>query len=677
MTSRKPTFRAHGGFALPMTLILLAVAAITVGGVVSYVSFAARQTRIFSAKDTCRFAAQSAIEFAKEEIQNGFNRYTGGSGAASVKIDPRQAEAYNWFDEVSADRRTIGKPSAKTDPVTLSKSHCVYNGCEVWTGIGEVIHEPGSTVALVPLLATASYDYPDGLTVTATIREYVAFGTGQSQVFDYAYFVNNYGWMNGSGITINGDMRANGDVSLSGSVVNGFIYAAENDEVGATGGIRLSSSPKIHSRSQYRSNAGNRARYDTGDYDVLGAYDAPASTTTITKPTYDMYGNVRSGTVGATSGDPIVNEGSEPIPMPFVSDLGDYVEYAQEKGGTLRCGAVSYTDGAGATRSIAAKSIAAHYSGVGPSGDPANADNGALVLVGTQSNPIVIDGPVVVDSDVIIKGYVKGQGTIYSGRNIHIIGDVKYLNAPTWLHGTTASSAEAQDSANSQKDMLGLVAKGNIVVGDCSQSSWRNSILSYINGGSSSVVESYACDPSDQNIGYASTFAGSYASVEATGSKAKLRTQSHTETYYDAATRRNRTRTVTELVNQGDRKYYETCCDDAVLTRLKDTAGVSQIDAILYNNHGIFGTIGKANTRFNLNGSIVCRDEALVSTAGNGINFNWDMRLKRKRKTQAAIRTALPVGPQDPYTYEWGEVPDELNFVYCSRGAAGGGKAQR
>ncbi len=171
-----------------------------------------------------------------------------------------------------------------------------------------------------------------GPTVTVTLLEHVAFGTGQSEVFDYAYFVNNYGWMSGSSITINGDMRANGNVSLSQSTVNGFVYAAANDELGVTGSVTLRGSPRIKSATAYRSASSTttRSRPDTNDYDTNGAYDAPAASGVITAPTYDENGNVKSGTVAAQSQKSIVNEESSPLAMPFVSDLENYVEFAKE-----------------------------------------------------------------------------------------------------------------------------------------------------------------------------------------------------------------------------------------------------------------------------------------------------------------------------------------------------------
>ncbi|MFH1562451.1 MAG: TadE/TadG family type IV pilus assembly protein [Nitrospirota bacterium] len=48
-----------------------------------------------------------------------------------------------------------------------------------------------------------------------------------SYVFDYVYFVNNWGWFYGSGITANGDIRSNGDFNFRyNPTVGGDVYAS-------------------------------------------------------------------------------------------------------------------------------------------------------------------------------------------------------------------------------------------------------------------------------------------------------------------------------------------------------------------------------------------------------------------------------------------------------------------
>ena len=662
------------GFVLPFALVTMAVSAISIAALGGYAAFSCRMTRYYVGHSKCRFAAQTAIEQAKIDIERAFEKYV-GEVAPTVKITPVRTDVFQWFDY--GDATNIG-----TRVVYRVPDLGIVNGCDVGVWLGE--HGDG----IVQIYARATpHGFIGGPRPTSTIRETVVFaGLDQSPVFDNAYFVNNYGWMNGSSIVINGKMRANGNVSLSGSTVNGFIYAAKNTEVGANGTVSLSSSPQIKNTSSYRSAYGNRARPDSDDYRTADAYDAPERSGAIVKPTrytYNENGDIVDrigGTRAENSGDPIVNEYADAVPMPFVSDLGDYVDYAQSARtngvkSQLTYPGYSYQDESGQTVTRAGGTVNVHYAGAGPSGDAALADKGALVLIGTQANPITIDGPVVVDSDVIIKGYVKGQGTIYSGRNVHIIGDIKYVDPPTWNHPDADDAATAE--RNATKDMLGLVAKGNIVIGDSSDKSWHNSVDNYIKSGtSSSVVKKYACDPSDANIGYPATFQGDYTAIEnvngQTFGKVRTKTQGTGEYvttrvpqydwwgrvigYKDVTTEK----TETVFYTANDRRYYETVCDDNILKKLKDASGIAQIDAILYNNHGIFGTPGRNNATFNLNGSLVCRDEALIFS-GNGIRFNWDFRLGRKSNSkETRRRLGLPVGLTDEtHTIEWREVADD------------------
>lgn len=690
--------QTRGGFVLPMALVMMLVAGLIVGGVVSYVVQAQRLTQIALAKDRCRMAAQSAIEKAKMDIHGGFTRYI-SDNFSTIKIAPGKARAFNWFnpENVSADRRSVGNPSparifdGKAYPISV-------NGCSVWVGIGRgVLHEDDAADAVLPVVATAVCALPNGLRVSATIQECVVFQIGQSPVFDNAYFVNNYGWMSGN-FTINGEFRANGNVSLTGgAIVNGFVYAAPNTEVGARGEVTLSSAT-IKNQSGYRSSSTttNRSRYDTGNLNEMGSYDAAKASGSITKPTYNADGSVRSGSVAASSGAAIVQENADPVEMPFVSDIAPYVDYARESGGTLDYPAVSYTGSDGKVHTTPAGRINAYRSKseAGPSGDAALADAGSLLLVGTQANPIKLNGPVVVAGDVIIKGYVRGQGTIYAGRNVHIIGDIKYVNAPTWTHTASGDAAQREQTANETKDMLGLVAKGNVVVGD----STSGEVAKNVNSGQ---VLSYACDENDAAIGYPAKFNGRYTDTEkvnglsgtlaaqapggydsSSAKFGKVRAETvtlettHTETRttrqqvitgYDWWGRaqygwQNVTETIqvpdteVRLKTAYDRKYYETICDDRIITSLKGTIG--QIDAVMYNNHGVFGNL---DANFKINGALVCRDEGLTA---NGGTFNWDMRLRRRKGSAIVEKMGLPKGSGEPYVLSWIEIPDEMNPTY-------------
>jgi hypothetical protein len=91
---------------------------------------------------------------------------------------------------------------------------------------------------------------------------------------------------------------------------------------------------------------------------------------------------------------------------------------------------------------------------------------GNLVLVGTEANPIRIDGNLFVSGDVVLKGAVTGRGAIYSGRNVYIAGDLGYVNPPRVPDDGEDPDVVAQENIDANKDELRLAARSNIVLGN-------------------------------------------------------------------------------------------------------------------------------------------------------------------------------------------------------------------
>ena len=639
--------RSQSGFVLPMTLILLVVSSLALTAIMGYVAFTTRMTAIHLGNTRCRLAAQSAIEMAKSEIYRAFYQYSGGS---SVRIGTMNGNAFNWFDSYSqgtpptatsaGTASSIGSGTVVTMPATTNISGCAVTPIVFHSG-----RVSGQPAAIVTLRATATCQNPGGTVSSSTIEERIRFALMRSRVFDNAYFVNNYGWFQGSSITANGDVRANGNLYLdSGCTVNGHAYAAKNTELNVIGTIQ--NTGKMQSLSAYWSNCGTSARpssptYTGGDY-YGGGYDASLSVTERLHPYQDE------------------------LTMPYISDLSEYVKYAQDAGGKLS-GGVSYKlDANGNVTQTSLGTINAHYDGAGPSGDTTRSDKGALVLEGTQSNPIVIDGPVVVDSDVVLRGYIKGQGTIYSGRNIHIVGTLQYVNPPTWNHPDKNPDATA--AANASKDLVGLAAKGNIVMGDYTLSSWLGSSSSglqyYLKSGP--YVQQYVCDASDKNIGYPRTteygwtsneskFCGDYTQKDG-GSKVTVSTK--TQNVYEGG--RWVQKQVTTIADSATRKYYESVCAEKLIQHLcadsQSSRGayqptITRIDAVMYNNHGIIGHIGNCT----INGSLVCRNEAMIYEGA--LKINWDHRLYSGLSGSMSNSLGLPMdASRPPQTLSWREI---------------------
>ena len=653
-------FRCSSGFALVTTVVMTGVAAILFAGVIGYVSWVVRATAIYTGRDICRLAAQGEIEAAKTIVNAAFiksiersARIIGGDTIGSSSVS-----SFDWFEAYSSPtaKRTIGARNGVTFDYSVTNMNCA-----VKVRIGAVEHAVGTQWANVTFVARAERTVLGSTAVSATIVEKVRFAQQRSKVFNNAYFVNNYGWFQGTGCTANGDVRANGDMYLdSGCKVNGKVYAARNEELGVAGDI--TNYGKMDTYSTYKSTTYGTANVarplysdpNTGGTNA-GGYEAPSST-----PTTAM---LKSR----------INANEElSVEMPYIGDLSspssDYRQWAAE---------LHAADSNMSTIKQGGNTIASvYYDGVGPSGDASLADKGALVLVGTQSNPIVVNGPVIVESDVIIKGYVTGQGTIYSGRNIHIVGNIQYKNPPSWSNKST------QNANNASKDMLGLMAKGNIVLGDCTQDSWLSSIKTYLS--TQPYVQRYACDTTDANIGYPSTFGGSYATVEKVstsdsvaatqieasdnpGGKAivgsnyqfgKVRETTVTldTGHYEGSgwSRRWVADTETRRENSYDRKYYETVCANSEISSRIET--ITRVDAVLYNNHGIFGKIGKCS----FNGALVCRNEGLQYSSN--LYLNWDIRLfSGSSETVDNDKVGLAKASDNPpMTISWAEVPDGI-----------------
>ena len=147
--------------------------------------------------------------------------------------------------------------------------------------------------------------------------------------------------------------------------------------------------------------------------------------------------------------------------------------------------------------------------GLGGSYDPgacagsvnlSGAIDGNLVLVGTQANPINIDGDVWVEGDVVISGYVQGLGGLYSGRNVYIAGDVQSADATYRVSGNncvneagsvimtqaqmTATGFSPNDACARQAiadntDALRIAARGSIIVGDYTEYDADGDLQSY------------------------------------------------------------------------------------------------------------------------------------------------------------------------------------------------------
>lgn len=611
------------GFVLVFSLVLAICAGVILAGTLGYVSYAARQSAVQAAKSSCRLAAMSAIEKVKEDVYLTFKRRNGNRSVLGINV-------YNWFTSGwTTNSIGMGGFVINFDESLVPLRAQMPGFTDLSVGLRTAPVAVGNR-AEVTFYGTASRVTGNGMPVSVTISERVSFGVDRSKVFDYAYFVNNYGWFEGSTITANGAVRANGDMSLSQSPkVNGDVYGARNDELGVPGDIK-NGTGTMDNKNTYRSTqygTSNRARPLQKSADD-GGYNAP-DTVTQADLTARLHGNL-----------------SEGLDMPWISELNSYIEYGKELKSTLSQGDTYYINNANS-----GDPNYGYYQGTGPSGNPNLPDNHALVLEGTQNNPIKLNGPVVVSNDVVIKGYVTGQGTIYSSRNIHIVGNIQYLNPPNW-----ANKEAASNNGNSTKDLLCLSAKGNIVMGDCTSSSWLDTTLKKVLT-QQPYVQPYGCAQADDgtwidgDIGYPTAgktvFEGNYTAADG-GNKVAQQA-----VYRQERDRWGRLQNVLdhyEYKSATGRRYYDSVVAPNEISSRAST--ITQIDAVLYNNHGIFGKLGQCT----INGSLVCRNEGMIFSGK--LYLNWDYRLYSGSPENVMNQlVGMPLGTGKPKVLFWQEVP--------------------
>lgn len=294
---------------------------------------------------------------------------------------------------------------------------------------------------------------PEGQQVSEwrAVRSTVRYSLAPSEVFDYAYFINNWGWFYGHTIRAYGNARSNGQfdcANYSPTITGTPIY----DSVAWSG--TTANLDGYNDDNGDGSNDGNDGGTFAG-WDIVRAQNVQGNG-----------GNAQNQ-----------HDFQDKIEMPNLTDLGPYESNAIASNSSITIDGVTVSD--------------AVY------GDEAG-EKQHLYLVGTDAKPIILNGPVVVRGDVLISGVVKGQGAIYSGRNVYCPKSVTYANGPSTPRPANNSEAatEAWMSTNANKDFLGLFAREHIVVGDYSDGTWQ----AYVNQWMSDPLNASAEDAGADGI---------------------------------------------------------------------------------------------------------------------------------------------------------------------------------
>lgn len=309
----------------------------------------------------------------------------------------------------------------------------------------------------------------------------------------------------------------------------------------------------------------------------------------------------------------------------------------------------------------------------------------SVVLEGSPTKPIELNGTVYVEQDVIIKGYVTGQGTIYAGRNIYIADSIYYKNPPTLLDDPSMpgyfpqttnpnqfpSDAETKAwyEANVNKDILALAARENIVLGDYTDSEWYADEWLFdkrypadVGVGSEDVGKDgiRALIPEDRDEGEGDGAFGkpewdkNYEDIDEDGIFDCVHGSSQGQNYNwsDVTVTGENNKYSDSLTsaqnpfgNRGSFNEYRSFSPYAVV----------QIDGILYTQHFMAGILNNPLS----NGALISKDEAMVYWTKFLWNYDYRIHSRYRRNPNWPINLNLPPiqpGTNAVYIVSWKEV---------------------
>ena len=548
--------RKNRGFVLTGVLMLLLIASLVGGAFL----FSARSSFAtidqWRSRDECLLGVQSGLERRKYAVDQAFRTNY------NVLRTWDSLDTLSAFHGTTTEEKWTNHYSTSPHVVTV----------QVHTSVGTVTKTVSNYTAQVTLTYEASATHNG---IRRKVREEVYYrfasapevGGGDGSVFDNVFFIDNIGFFSGVNADFNGDVYANKDLDLqySSVMVNGDRYSGAN--------ILAHRDYKNQTWAKYREqNYADRAR--------------PAENTDFNRSNTNTYWpqGYNDETVASY-------EWAEIKELPFIGPLSEYQAYAIEAGGAVSQAHFVTSDGvvtnSGQTVYAVWGDQAGENAGIGTN------DTGCLILIGTYDNPINISGVVVATGDIYIKGYYTGQGTLYAGRNIHIIGNLVAKDPPTWPK--TDSNPQATATANKTKDFLGLCAKGSLLFGD-----YRDVDTSLLK---SPHTASHATDASDAELGYVSYYSGGIPYFNG----------DYTQVDGDGSAKRS---------DGSDRRFYQPMISDTAMNALGITPWIGWFDAVLYANHLISGDFDNNAV---LNGGFICRDES-VKRHGNLV-LNWDIRM--------------------------------------------------
>ncbi len=493
----------RGSILIPVMLVIFLMGTITVlamgtaGGVSKRLSFKVEDERLVA-------IGEAVLDLTIADLWSGYLRENGGEpghiagfrtylDGAAILAD--QELPTDMVSTISlANRETQATLDSLEDAVQQlvdngSDSHAVQNAQdyvdELLATVGDkrgfagayvhdlsIIREDSAGSVLVRVRATVSFGPQGTNRYTREIERAYYIAGREFRGFDYGVLANN----------VNCIMcHANFDTA-------GRYYNSDPDKYGTFGRVRIGTLESMMIRADKTDSNVAGSIYTRGTFlNKDGTLIASTADTDLTSVEFthdglikqDVSGEMTPVALELAAGDPLPAnkslyrdyptdeaeqvDGSMPDSFPpiipdnnnnGVVDDDELDELASMASGTLKDGLKTVIP-AGLAYSDSNLPAFDH------AGDLGSKVDGSLILVGTEDDPLRIDGRIVVDGDLVIVGVVQGAGEIVARGNVYIVGPLLYAD------GTDASGNRTYGSdAEGNENRLMLGAGGNIMVGD-------------------------------------------------------------------------------------------------------------------------------------------------------------------------------------------------------------------
>lgn len=578
-----------------------------------------------------------AFYTAEAGLERAINEYIWGN-FYDENVSPI-TDPFGWLDNLSDSAFYVDIPLGAEATYTVNVTSVTNPGPQT----------PYIDCRDVTIMSTAkSVGGNETATVVATMR----FGILPAEVFNYAYFINHFGWWAGFGsgrAIANGNVRANGHFDL----LSGYFTGNGNPRLDPVtgqiidgGGVYAGGYVFPTSGSGYNGMAAdalNRHSY-------AGVDRAENDRATVEMPNLNDPADL--------DGDGIVQELN-----PYYIELANG-EYENPRG---RVGVDTNGDGVLQSSEVIVD---------GAWGDDTG-ENGNLALKGTATNPIIIDGTIAITSNLAITGVVSGQGAFYVGRNTYVGSTVNYAHPltarPVYDYGhETPEHYQARvdqwKTANQDADMVAFMTVDNVICGNHTTSSWKNNIIS-----SGGWLTDYR-NNGQEDVGTDQVFGDQLSQTDPYGASMKEADGYFTVVIADEAGHQHQTDlSIVGGVAQvpsgyhivpgtgedidGDGRYgstynYSRDIDfNAAFTSFYNvgatvhsyadfaSSSVARMDGIFYTNHALAGWF-TGGCQFN--GSVVARNESMILTSGS-VTMNHDERLSSNYRDLMDMNMYIPL----------------------------------